>query len=220
MQGTQVRPLVRELDSTCHTKSLQAVKQNQNTSFNAQHSLPLCQWSWLGSAEGLLLRSCYPPMRKDSQLQLKSYHPLQHHARQWDWKRKAWEWLEGISSYTMLSRSVASDSFWPHGLWPTSLLCPWGFSRQEYWSGLTCPPSGYLPNLGIEPMSPHFRWILYHLSHQGSPRILEPVAYPFSRGSSQPRNWTRISSIAGRFFTSWVTREAPAQTAHSVSHPS
>ena len=28
-----------------------------------------------------------------------------------------------------------------------------GFFRQEYWSGLPCPPPGYLPNLGIEPMS-------------------------------------------------------------------
>ena len=28
-----------------------------------------------------------------------------------------------------------------------------GFSRQEYWSGLSCPPPGYLPDLGIEPMS-------------------------------------------------------------------
>ena len=32
------------------------------------------------------------------------------------------------------------------------------------------------------------RWILYQLSHKGSPRILEWVAYPFSRGSSQARN--------------------------------
>ena len=46
------------------------------------------------------------------------------------------------------------------------------------------------------------------LSHQGSPRILEWVAYPFSRWSSWSRNWTRLSYIAGRFFTSWVTREA------------
>ena len=30
----------------------------------------------------------------------------------------------------------------------------------------------------------HCRWILYHLSHQGSPRILDWVAYPFSRGTS------------------------------------
>ena len=34
------------------------------------------------------------------------------------------------------------------------LLCPWGFSRQEYWSGLPCPPPGGLPNPGIKPRSP------------------------------------------------------------------
>ena len=34
----------------------------------------------------------------------------------------------------------------------------------------------------------HCRWILYQLSHKGSPRILEWVAYPFSSRSSQPRN--------------------------------
>ena len=45
------------------------------------------------------------------------------------------------------------------------------------------------------------RQILYPLSHQGSPRILEWVAYPFSRGSSQSRNQTEVSCIAGGFFT-------------------
>ena len=40
-----------------------------------------------------------------------------------------------------------------HGLWPARLLCPWGFSRQEYWSGLPCPPLGDLPNSGFEPRS-------------------------------------------------------------------
>ena len=39
-------------------------------------------------------------------------------------------------------------------------------------------------------------------------RILEWVAIPFSRGSSWPRNQTGVSCIAGRFFTSWVTRKA------------
>ena len=42
-----------------------------------------------------------------------------------------------------------SDSLQPHGL-----LCPWGFSRQEYWSELPCPPPGDLPDPGIEPRSP------------------------------------------------------------------
>ena len=38
--------------------------------------------------------------------------------------------------------------------------------------------------------------------------ILEWVAISFSRGSSRPRNQTQVSCIAGRFFTSWATREA------------
>ena len=36
---------------------------------------------------------------------------------------------------------------------PTRLLCPWRFSRQEYWSVLPCSSPGNLPNLGIEPWS-------------------------------------------------------------------
>ena len=39
-------------------------------------------------------------------------------------------------------------------------------------------------------------------------RILEWVAMPSSRGSSQPRDWTQVSCIAGRFFTVWAIREA------------
>ena len=42
---------------------------------------------------------------------------------------------------------------------------------------------GIFPTQGSNPGLPHCRWILYRLSHQGSPRILEWVAYPFSRGS-------------------------------------
>ena len=82
------------------------------------------------------------------------------------------------------------------------------FSRQEYWSRLPCPPPGDLPNLGIKPRSPFCRQILYHLSHKGSPGILERVAYPFSRGSCPPRNGTRVSRIARGFSSSWATREA------------
>ena len=62
------------------------------------------------------------------------------------------------------------------------------------------------PNQGSNPGLPQL--ILYHQSHQGSPRILEWVAYPFSRGSSWPRNQTRVCCIADGFFTIWVTREA------------
>ena len=41
----------------------------------------------------------------------------------------------------------------PNGLQPADLLCPWGFSRKEYWSGLPFPPPGDLPNPGMEPRS-------------------------------------------------------------------
>ena len=39
-------------------------------------------------------------------------------------------------------------------------------------------------------------------------RIQEWAAYSFSRGSSWPRNWTKVSCISGRFFTTWAIREA------------
>ena len=39
-------------------------------------------------------------------------------------------------------------------------------------------------------------------------RILEWAAFPFSRRSSQPRDWAQVSCIAGRLFTNWVIREA------------
>ena len=59
-----------------------------------------------------------------------------------------------ILTCAVLSSSVMSDSLWSHELWPARLLCPWGFSRQEYWSGLPCSPPGDLPNPGIKPRSP------------------------------------------------------------------
>ena len=63
---------------------------------------------------------------------------------------------------------------------------------------------GIFPTQGSNPGLPNCRWILYQLNHKGSPRILEWVAYPFSKGSSQPRNQTRDSCTAGTFLTSWV----------------
>ena len=95
--------------------------------------------------------------------------------------------------------------------------CPWGFSRQKYWSVLPCPPPGYLPNLGFEPRSLALGCILYHLSHQGSPRILEQVDYPFSRETSWRRNRSGISCITGEFFTSWAIRETPNKTEEVLS---
>ena len=57
---------------------------------------------------------------------------------------------------------------------------------------------------GSNPGLPHCKQSLYYLSHKGSPSILEWVAYPFTGGSSQPRNWTHVACIWRGFFTIWV----------------
>ena len=49
-------------------------------------------------------------------------------------------------------------------------------SRQEYWSGLPCPPPGDLPHLGIEPKHPAFQTDSLHLRHQGSPKYYTGLA--------------------------------------------
>ena len=51
-------------------------------------------------------------------------------------------------------------------------------------------------------------------------RILEWVAITFSRGSSQPRDWTQVPCTAGRFFTIWATREVHRKVIFSLLIPS
>ena len=85
------------------------------------------------------------------------------------------------------------------------------FSRSELEFDYLSLLQGIFPTQGLDPGLPHCRQMFYQLSHKGSPRILVWVAYPFSRGSSQPRNQTRVSCIAGGFFTKWAIRE-PEQT--------
>ena len=48
-------------------------------------------------------------------------------------------------------------------------------------------------------------------------RILEWIAIPFSRGSSQLRGWTQVARIAGGFFIIWATREAQKQTQNTLN---
>ena len=104
----------------------------------------------------------------------------------------------------VLTPVVVSDSLWPHG----SDASVHGDSPGKN-TGVSCHAllQGIFPTQGLSSGIPHYRRILHHLSHQGSPRILECIACPFSRGSSRPRNQTGVSCVAGRFFTSWAARE-------------
>ena len=101
------------------------------------------------------------------------------------------------------SHSVVSDSLWSHGLYS-----PWNSPGKNTGVGSLSLLQEIFPTQGLNPGLPHCGQILYQLSHKRSPRILEWVAYPFSRRSSQPRHWTGVSCIAGRFFTNWAMREA------------
>ena len=83
-----------------------------------------------------------------------------------------------------------SDSLQSHGLYS-----PWNSAGQNTGVGSLSLLQGIFPTQGSNPGLPHFRQILYHLSHKGSPRILEWVAYPFSSGSSLPRNRAGVSCI-------------------------
>ena len=56
-----------------------------------------------------------------------------------------------------------------------------GFSRQESWSGLPCPPPGDLPDPGIEPESPALQVDSLPLSHQGSPKHVIKVPYLYKK---------------------------------------
>ena len=83
-----------------------------------------------------------------------------------------------------------SDSLLTHGLYS-----PWNSPEQNTGVGSLSLLQGIFPTQGSNSGLPHYRWILHQLSHRGSPRILEWVAYPFSNRSSQPRNWTRSPAL-------------------------
>ena len=98
--------------------------------------------------------------------------------------------------------SVMSNSLWPHGLYS-----PWSSPCQNAGVGSCFLLQGLFSTQGSNPSLPHCRQILYQLSHKGSPRILEWVAYPFSNRifPIQESNWSLLH--CRWILTSWATRE-------------
>ena len=119
------------------------------------------------------------------------------------------------------SCSVVSESLWPHGLYSA-----WNSPGQNTEVGSLSPKIDWKLFLQL------FLSVLGEIGSKGSSvvcvflcdpmdcssvgssghrilqaKILEWLAFPFSRGSSQPRDQTQVSHIAGGFFTSWTTRE-------------
>ena len=100
----------------------------------------------------------------------------------------------------MLSCSVVSESLQPPGLSPPCSSVHGDSPGTNTGVGCHVLLQGIFPTQASNPGFPYCRWILYHLSHQGSLWILEWVAYPFSSGSSWSRNRTGVSCIAAEFF--------------------
>ena len=103
-------------------------------------------------------------------------------------------------------------------LQPQGLYSPWDSPGQNIGVGSHSLLQGIFPTQGPNLGLLHHRQILYQLSQQGNSRILEWVAYPSSSRSSQPRNWTGVSCIATRFFTSWPTSSNIASILYRVRH--
>ena len=137
-------------------------------------------------AEG---QSNHPPCSKGPSTTLSFFPTTLSEAQGW---RKGMKKKESESEIC----SVVSDSLRPSGLYSL-----WNFLGQNTVVSSLCLLQVIFPTQVSNRGLPHCRWILYQLSQQGSPRILEWVAYPFSSGSSQPRDRTKVSSVEGRFFT-------------------
>ena len=157
--------------------------------------------AWKQTQQDLLTMWCEFGEKHKSEDQLPGFGPEQ--LKGWsyhNWDRENWVGLWGYCESE--SCSVVSDSLRPPGLYS-----PWNSPGQNIGMGSLSLLQGFFPSQGSNLGLPHCRQILYQLSHKRSLGILEWVAYLVSSGSSWPRNWTRVSCIAGRFFNNWVIRE-------------
>ena len=77
-----------------------------------------------------------------------------------------------------------------------------GLSPQvEFRGRWPCSRAGIFPTQGSNPGLQHCRWILYQLSHKGSPRMGRVGSLSLLQGISRPRNQTGVSCVTGGFFT-------------------
>ena len=115
-----------------------------------------------------------------------------------------------LVSIITLSLLYHQDVLTPSLCLPPSLLSEFLQLRESHssvysWSG----PLTQKVKVKVAQSYPTLCDPMYYTTHGIlQARILEWVAFPFSRRSFQPRDWTQFSCMAGRFFTSWATREA------------
>ena len=126
----------------------------------------------------------------------------------WHLEGALWEVTKSWRCILMTGVVVCVRQLLSLTLWPRGLYSPWDAPDLNTGVRSLSLLQGIFPTQGLHPGLLHCRWILYQLSHKGSPRVLEWGANPFFSGSSQPRNQTVVSCIAGRVFTNWAVRES------------
>ena len=138
----------------------------------------------------------------------------------------SWSWLKLMSIESMMLLVISYISNYVFKVWFVSLYCcccwfPVALSCLTLCDPMDCSSLGFSVHGGLQARI--LEWVTFsfyayltfcepmdHTVHGIlQARILEWVAFHFSRGSFQPRDRIQVSHIAGRFFTSWATREAP-----------
>ena len=97
-------------------------------------------------------------------------------------------WPSKLHDRKSLSHVQLFETLWPIRPWP---IRPWNSPGWNTGVGSLSLLQGIFPTQSLNPGLPHCRWILYQLSHKGSPRILEWVAYPLLQRIflTQESNW-------------------------------
>ena len=117
---------------------------------------------------------------------------------------KSWTWLSDWTTKRVVGENagfwISSPMSFPqqYDTWKVIQLFLLGSGTLKKWSEVKVPQSCLTLCDAID--------YIVHAILQA--RILELVAFSFSRGSCQPRDWIQVSHTAGRFFTSWATKEA------------
>ena len=109
-------------------------------------------------------------------------------------------------------------------LFVTPWTRPWNYTGQNVGVGSLSLLQGIFPTQRPNPGLPHCRLILYQLSHRGSPSILEWEAYPFTKGSSWPRNqirisWTAANSLPTELSEEWTGMDETQWEARDIKAP-
>ena len=106
-------------------------------------------------------------------------------------------WAQGPATYLSWKRRLSGWSEWKWKslscIWP--FATPWNSPGQSTGVGSLSLLQGIFPTQGLNPGLPHYWWILYQLSHKGSPRILEWVAYPFWMKERGQKVWEPLCQV-------------------------